>query len=189
MLADLLKPFAFLGIRHPNRAPLFVCWVLPFIVSILFSLAALLLGLNVDVFGANGMISRVLGFVQNLPGFYVAALAAIATFSNEDMNKYMPGVPPTMNVVHNGKPTKVGLTRRRFLSSMFAYLTALCICITLVSITALAVADPLKQLIAANAYLPIKIFFALIFLASLLQMICVTMWGLFYLGERIHTPD
>jgi hypothetical protein len=189
MLADLLKPFAFLGIRHPTRAPIFVCWVLPFFVSILFSLAALALGLNVDVFGANGMISRVLGFVQNLPGFYVAALAAIATFSNEDMNKYMPGVPPTMKVLHNGKPTTVGLTRRRFLSSMFAYLTALCICLTLASIAALAVADPLKQLLAVNTYLPIKVLFSLIFLTFLLQMICVTMWGLFYLGERIHTPD
>lgn len=189
MLADLLRPFGFLRITHSTRAPLFVNWIFPFAASLLLLLAALVLRLNVDVFGANGLVSRVLGFVQNLPGFYVAALAAIATFSNRDINKVMPGVPPVMNIVHNGAPTKIELTRRRFLSSMFAYLTALCICITLASIAALAIADPLKLLLATAIYLPAKICFSLIFVMFLMQMICVTLWGLYYLGERIHTPD
>lgn len=101
----------------------------------------------------------------------------------------MPGVPPTLKVTYNNSQTTVQLTRRRFLSSMFAYLTALCVLITVSSITALAVADPLKQALPVVFHLPARLTFSVIYVTFIVQMISITMWGLYYLGERMHTPD
>lgn len=87
MLTELLKPFAFLTIQHPSGRHQTVFWRLPLCSALLFVGLLTIARFNVDVFGANGAINRVLGFVQNLPGFYIAALAAIATFNSADMLK------------------------------------------------------------------------------------------------------
>lgn len=166
-----------------------VNWVAPLLI------AAIAIGIGssakdpIDVFGTNGMLSRLLGFAQSLPGFYIAALAAIATFNNRDMLRLMPGTPPVGTVVYNGYPERVPMTRRRFLSSMFAYLTALSIGLTLLAIALLTIAEPAKSLLPA-AWLPFaKAGVTYVFMVLLCQMVTITLWGLYYLGDRLHTPD
>jgi hypothetical protein len=144
---------------------------------------------RIDLFSANGLISRLLGFLQSLPGFYIAALAAISTFNNPDMLKPMPGETPTMRVLYGGGLEVVRLTRRRFLSAMFAYLTALSIFLTLAAMIGLAMAQPLKEMIQPALQEIIRSAFSFVFFIFLSQLVLVTLWGLFYLGERIHTPD
>ncbi|PAT43795.1 hypothetical protein CK621_02875 [Vandammella animalimorsus] len=79
----------------------------------------------------------------------------------------------------------VELTRRRFLTSMFAFLTALSFVFNLCAIAALAAAPVVEA--AAPAW------FARVgaagFLFLMAQMTCITFWGLYYLGERVLTPD
>lgn len=189
MFTAIIRPFAYLTIRHPSHLPLWVNWGLPACVSVLMVGGVWLAGMQVDVFGSNGVVSRLLGFLQSLPGFYIAALAAIATFNNPEMLKVMPGTPPTMSIEYNGRMAKVPLTRRRFLSSMFAFLTASSVVLTLVSIASLSMADQLKAILPALSHGAMKAVFSLVFFTLVGQMISVTMWGLCYLGERIHTPD
>lgn len=145
--------------------------------------------ININVYGETGVISRILGFVQSLAGFYIAALAAIATFNNPDMDKPMPGETPTMRIYYNSTMSVVKVTRRRFLSAMFAYLTACSLILTLVSIAALSVAPSLVTVLPHSLLIPLKGTFTFLYLMALAQMTCVTLWGLYYLGERIHTPD
>jgi hypothetical protein len=189
MLRELLRPFSYLTIRHTTRMPLWVNWIVPVGLSFIAVLLPLSFSLSVNLFGDNGLVARVLGFVQSLAGFYVAALAAIATFNNPDMDKLMPGKPPTMEVSYNGSMSTVQVTRRRFLSCMFAYLTGCSVLLTLISVTALAIAPPVAIAIPEFLVGPAKLVFISLFIFLLTQMICVTFWGLFYLGERIHTPD
>lgn len=189
MLLQLLRPFSYLTIDHPSALPKWINWGLPACFSFVLVCTAAALKLNVDVFGPNGLTARVLSFVQSLPGFYLAALAAIATFNNADMLKAMPGVPPTMNVLYNGSPTRINLNRRRFLSAMFAFLTASSVTMTMISIAALAVAEPVRSMIDPVFYPWVKAGFVFVFLTINAQMVSITMWGLYYLGERLHTPD
>ncbi|ALT79063.1 hypothetical protein AT984_19585 [Paucibacter sp. KCTC 42545] len=147
---------------------------------------------RVDLFGASGVINKVLGFIQSLPGFYLAALAAVATFNNPDMDRLMPGTPPTARILYNGKLITVELTRRRMLCIMFAYLTVLSFVLTMSSIAAMTFAEDIKAAIQENSPLLIrwiKAAFTSIYFGALFQMLTITMWGLFYLGERMHTPD
>lgn len=167
-------------------------WWMPVIASALLIGIACLFDKPIDVLSSSGAISKILGFIQNLPGFYLAALAAVATFNNPDMDKLMSGIPPTAKILHNGALTTVQLTRRRMLCIMFAYLTTLSFGLTLAAITSMTFADGIK--VAVTAIFPalaplLKGAFALVYLTALLQMLMITLWGLFYLGERIHTPD
>jgi hypothetical protein len=46
---------------------------------------------------------HILGFVQVLPGFYIAALAAIATFNKTDIDKIMAAPAPKIDIFIHGK--------------------------------------------------------------------------------------
>lgn len=189
MLLELARPFSYLSIRHGSKAPLWINAGFPLLVAVVIVLVVWAVGFKIDVFGTNGMVSRVQGFAQGLPGFYIAALAAIATFSNPDMDRAMPGESPKMAVMYNGGEVIVKVTRRRFLSVMFSYLTACSLMLTMLSVAALSLAEPLTLVLPQRFFGPFKAIFCTVYLFLIAQLIFVTLWGLFYLGERIHTPD
>lgn len=187
-MLDLIRPFAFLTIRHPSRLPLWVNWLLPLLAT-LVALAVLgWLGSAVNVFAKDGLLERCLSFTQTLAGFYIAALAAVSSFNSPHLDRVMPPPAPTMYVKYHGSMQKVQATRRRFLTSMFAYLTALSFVFSIVAIAGVVLAPALKE--AWQGAVPVLHWLVLfVFLFALFQMTCVTFWGLFYLGERMLTPD
>ena len=187
-MLDLLRPFSFLTVKHPSRLPLWVNWLLPILLTALAVLGLWLLKSPVNIFGVQGLIERVLGFVQTLAGFYIAALAAVSSFNSPHLDRAMPDPAPTMYIKYNGVLQSVAATRRRFLTSMFAYLTALSIILSLLAMAVLVLAPALKQT-WPSVVVPLHWIGLFCFLFALFQMICVTFWGLFYLGERMLTPD
>lgn len=136
-------------------------------------------------------MSLVLGYVQNLPGFYIAALAAIATFPRVEIDQILAGnpSPKIVNVDVQGNETVIELTRRRFLCLMFAFLTAECIVLTVLSALGLTVAAPLRGAIPDWAYLPLFAVATFSYFMLFFQLIVATFWGIFYLGERIHQSN
>jgi len=132
--------------------------------------------------GNTGLISQITDFVANLPGFFIAALAAVATFNRLDIDETMDN-PPEIEVIHHGNPLMVKMTRRRFLCVLFSYLTAVSIFLVLATRFGLAISAP-------QGY---EIIFSWIgvsgFIFILSQMITATFLGLYYLGERLHTPQ
>ncbi len=189
MTAMLLRPFLYLRVTHSSSTLPWTNWWLPGLISAGLVAVAVLGAPDLNVFHPGGVFDRLLGFVQNLPGFFIAALAAVATFGRPDLDRLMPGTPPTVSVLYHGEPKIVELTRRRFLSLIFSYLTALNIVITLALIIGLPMAERVRPLVPehwlglcrAVAGFPILFFTA--------QMLTITFWGLYYLGERMHTPD
>lgn len=184
----LLRPFSFLAIRHPSRLPIWVNWVLPLVATGVFLCTFQRLGVGVNMFGTQGLLDRLLAFVQTLAGFYIAALAAVSSFNSPHLDREMPAPAPTMCIAYNGGMQRVALTRRRFLTSMFAYLTSLSFLFSLVAIVTLVLAPVLKQSFP-DAIRVLHWFGSGVFFMALFQMTCVTFWGLFYLGERMITPD
>jgi hypothetical protein len=184
----LLRPFSFLAIRHPSNLPMWVNWVLPFTATGVSLLFLHWLGPDVNVFGSQGLLDRLLAFVQTLAGFYIAALAAVSSFNSPHLDREMPAPAPTMYIMYNERMQLVPATRRRFLASMFAYLTSLSFLFSLAAIATTVLAPVFKQTWPHTvSYL--HCVGAGFFLMALFQMTCVTFWGLFYLGERMITPD
>lgn len=186
MLTFLLRPFAYWKIDHGEKRH--VDWTIPLFFALLTTLAVEAAGWRgqVDIYGTSGLINRVLGFVQNLPGFYIAALAAIATFNKTDIDRYMPEPAPMLDVQIQGRTVAIKLTRRRFLCSMFAFLTAQCILLTILAVGGLAVAEPVKALLAPPFHVLARYSFLFLYGMLFWQMVVVTFWGLYYLGEKLH---
>ena len=187
MLGDLFRPFSYLTIRHPSRLPLWVNWLLP--VGGAGVVIAVLGSMWQSIPLEQGFVARLLAFVQTLVGFYIAALAAVASFNSRHLDRVMPSPPPTMRVKYNGALQTVPLTRRRFLCAMFAYLTALSFLFSLAAITVLSLAPSMTAIAAVTMTFALKPAVLALFLLAAFQMTSITFWGLFYLGERMLTPD
>lgn len=184
----LLRPFSFLTIRHASLLPMWVNLVLPLAAAVISLFSLSWLGADVNMFGSQGLLDRLLAFVQTLAGFYIAALAAVSSFNSPHLDRTMPTPAPTMYIMYNGSKQLVPLTRRRFLTSMFAYLTSLSFLFSLAAIATLVLAPVLKQA-WPSAVSCLHWIGSGFFLLALFQMTTVTFWGLFYLGERMITPD
>jgi hypothetical protein len=186
MLSQLLKPLAYLCIVHADKRK--VDWYFPLLLSVV-SLLILESSLSEQyMWKAGGLISMTLGFVQSLPGFYIAALAAVATFGKEGIDSYLPEPMPYINTNVLGETVKSYLTRRTFLCMLFAFLTYESIVLVVLSIACILIGAESHTLILAGfdlswyANLAVKFIYLLI----LFQMIIATFWGLFYLGYKIH---
>jgi hypothetical protein len=166
-----------------------VNWALPFAGALATAGALTLYGESVNTFGAQGLLDRLLSFVQTLVGFYIAALAAVASFNSPHLDKEMPPPSPTMRVKYNGVLQEVSATRRRFLSAMFAYLTALSFLFSLLAIGILASAGTAAVVLPTEIASWLKPLTTFVIMFGVFQMTSITFWGLFYLGERMLTPD
>lgn len=186
MMLYLARPFSYLSMRHQSGTPGLINWALPFGAALVFGLGSYALGLDVRLFGDEGLVPLTLGFVQTLTGFYLAALAAMATFDSPSMDKPMPGSAPIMKVIHNGVLTAVEATRRRFLCSMFSYLTAFSFAFTVISILLISVAPSVSAWVSQPLSAYVQAVVATVYFFCIAQMTTITFWGLYYMGERVH---
>lgn len=189
MIRHLLRPFSYLSIEHELKKK--VDWNYPCSLSIISTGLAFWLQqfAHISLYADSGMISKILNFVQVLPGFYIAALAAIATFNRIDIDKIMPSPAPKIGMFIQGNNVVIELTRRRFLCSMFSFLTAESLILIVLAIFSTSFYEPLKKVIDDSWHCSASGIFIMIFLFLFWQMIITTFWGLYYLGERLHQPE
>lgn len=189
MLNHILRPFSYLTIEHPNKWV--VDWIYPLIIASISTLLIFTIrqfGV-VPLYGDSGLIERILGFIQSLPGFFIAALAAIATFNRHDIDRTMPAPAPKLDITIRGKTVAIELTRRRFLCSMFAFLTAENLILIVLGIFSNSFYLPIKEAINTELQMWISGGFLFIFLFMFWQLFITSFWGLFYLGDKLHQPD
>ncbi|MBB4091529.1 hypothetical protein HGG72_23295 [Ochrobactrum pecoris] len=191
---QIRRAFAFGKIKHPDLAP-FLTWV-PLTVGLLLSLGFELLPVR-PKFTGDGSVSRhMLNVFAILPGFYIAALAAVATFNREEMDFEMPNPAPKMVLRTRGVDQEMSLTFRMFLSHMFSYLTALSFVAVFLFMGAELIAPSAKLLIEMlpTAWKRIAIFvvsggYLLLSFWLAAKIVLTTMIGLYFLAERIHRPQ
>lgn len=186
VLSQLARPFCYYLIEQPQKK--IVDWVIPAALALISAVFFTWTAGVVNFFGPGGVVAMTLGLIQSLPGFYIAALAAIATFGRTDIDELMPGNPPPTVKTRSsvGNYNSIALTRRRFLCLLFAFLTVECLLIAMAFILTVSFAAPLAKLFSPAIYLSIR--FVTLFVLSLFlaQMLTATLWGLYYLGDRIH---
>lgn len=141
-----------------------------------------LFDLKISLFEENGLLVQVNTLIGPLTGFYVAGLAAIATFQNGPLDNIMKGSPPELKQIRGGKEFIEKLTRRRFLAIVFGYLVFLSFSLFLAGIFAVSLlADPADGETSA-----VRLIFLSIYSFGLTSLIMVTLLSLHYLIDRIH---
>lgn len=190
LIYQLFRPLTgYLSIQHPTKP--YVDWVIPGLLSVVATAIAFAVRGKINFYGSGGFVSLALGYIQNLPGFYIAALAAIATFPRVEIDQIISGNPPPRieNTDSQGNRNTIDLTRRRFLCLMFAFLTAECIVLTVCSFLGLSVAAAIRVVVQEWAHITLFIIATFFYFLLFFQLIVATFWGIFYLGEKIHQAN
>ena len=182
----LIRPLDYLRIKHEQKTKYDI--YIPATLTILSIFIYILLPVKPNTFGSGSITNIIGGLLQLLSGFYIASLAAIATFNKQGMDSVMPGVAPTLETLHRGSLENIKLTRRRFLCLMFGFLAF--------SSIALYLFGGLAEILSSNYGLlsgQVKIYIKYIFLSVYFfvfyNIMTTTCLGLYYMSDRIHRGD
>jgi hypothetical protein len=160
--------------------------VLPLLMSVIMIVILSTLPATVPIVTDGGVIPAVTGLLQILTGFYIGSLAAVSTFDRPSMDEPMQGNPPTLQVTRRGQRTEEQLSRRRFLSLLFGYLSFLSLILYIVGAMAEAIASNVR-LLAPVDWMPALgwvLFGGYLVVAN--NLVVTTLLGLYYMTDRIH---
>ncbi|WP_338591360.1 hypothetical protein VXM60_02265 [Shewanella khirikhana] len=175
MFDKLFKPLHYIAISHHEKR-----WFdlyIPALLSALICLILYFLPTPVVLVGKDSLIAVVNGILQILSGFYIASMAAVATFNKEGMDEVMNGHPPTIK----GE----ALTRRSFLTYLFGYLAFMSILMYFVG-GFLQLAG--KSITQISLDLPeiIKYLLVWLYMLAISNILTTTVLGMHFLIDRVH---
>ena len=178
----VLTPLAYLRIKRHGK------WTeelaLPLFLSAITVAAVYALGEKFSVYGTPGLINSLTSYFQLLSGFFITALAAIATFNRQGLDDPMLGDPPTLIHAKDYQPEM--LSRRRFLCFLFGYL-AFGSLVIYFSGTIITLAAPVLHASFNETIRPfIKWGVLLGFTFLSFNILLTSLLGLYYLTDRLH---
>lgn len=180
----LLKPLSYLLIENDHLKWSKVRF--PGLMALGFVLIFFVASPHVDVFGQGGLVAAINGAIGPLIGFYIAALAAVATFENKSLDKKFTGQPVTINLHISGKEWQEELTRRRFLSLLFGYCSFMSIVLFVFGVSAQIFHTGVKVFLPVHLHVLIVGAFVAIYMFAFFNVLATTFLGLFYLADRLH---
>lgn len=184
----LFSPLNYLLIKHEEKGK--YDYGIPFAVSVCVTIAYHFYADRIPLISNNGLVLQVNGLLQVLIGFYIAALAAVSTFSSPSIDEIMAGDPPTLVEKFRGKKVKVQLTRRRFVCYLFGYLALVSFMLFCIGMISILVGKPfyfwLSTLMTPDIIVWIKTMFVAAYVFLLMNIIITTLLGLYFLAIRFH---
>ncbi|MCO7227565.1 hypothetical protein [Pleionea sp. CnH1-48] len=173
VLNKLFKPLHYAKIKHTEK--LWYDFVLPILSASVLSIVIYMMP-SISLLSKDGLVSLINGMLQILSGFYIASMAAVATFQRDGMDELMEGVPPKLN--------GDSLTRRVFLTYLFGYLAFMSISFYFIGGFAKLAAKSIEPLFV---YVPwLKEFFLLIYLFFVFNILFTTVLGMHFMIDKIH---
>jgi hypothetical protein len=187
---QLLTPMRYLRIRQGIslfKSKAVYDWVLPMLISI----PATYIGYkySIGIFSEKGVIGGFQKLLEILVPFYIAALAAVATFARDGLDEPLKGHAATVSIRHsNGMWVEHVLTRRQFICYLFGYLAFLSL-VLFVGILFLNLVSQKSGLLAHELFGEqlqyAKIAAIYIFMVPIWQMIVITLLGVYFMSERL----
>lgn len=178
VLFQLFTPLKYLRIRAEGVDKIVVDWILPVALAGITTYAWLRWPSVVRLSGTGSVMDGIGGFMQVLVGFYVAALAAVATFPGSSLEEN----------VNRMTLIKKPLKRRLFLSYLFGYLALLSL-ILFIGMLFKEVPVALVNLLNDHVILAIKFALHFVYQFVFWQMVVITLLGLHFLIDRINRSD
>lgn len=179
VINQLLTPARYLRIKSETHEKLVIDYVLPAFMALVTTAAW---GWRPDLLsmgGPSGIVTGVSSLIQVLVGFYVATLAAVATFPTSSLDE------DTNRITFEGRPLK----RRRFLAYLFGYLALLSLCLFVALLFRPLIHGLLGQIDHVLFQKMLRLTFVFIYQFVFWQMVFITLLGLYYLTDRIHRSN
>ena len=131
------------------------------------------------MYGDDGLIRSINQLLSILVAFYIASLAAIATFKNDVLDSKFAGEPVKLTVKRSGKKETEELTRRKFLCCLFAYCAFVAMAVFCVGELAILLKNNVKAVIQNDLILEIlKLGFLFCYAFALSNLLSTTLLGL-----------
>lgn len=175
MFDKLFKPLHYIAINHHEKR--WFDFYIPAILSAIICLILYCLPTPVVLVGKDSLISVVNGILQILSGFYIASMAAVATFNKDGMDDVMTGTPPTLK----GE----ALTRRNFLTYLFGYLAFMSILMYFIGGFLQLAGKSIIQ-ISADIHEIIKYVLVWLYMLMISNILTTTVLGMHFLIDRVH---
>lgn len=186
-LRRLLTPLSYLRIKRQDKAmdELVIPGVLTaIVVGVLYLFSG-----KISIFSEKGVISVIVSYLQIVSGFYIASLAAVATFNKDSMDKTMPGIPVVLPSRRKRRGKPEALSRRRFLCFLFGYLSFISLILYFLGSASILLAPQLKPLMSDFWLQLVKWPAVTAFTFATCNMMITTLLGLYYMTDRIHRKD
>ena len=180
----ILKPLSYLLIEHERLK--WFNFTLPGLLTIGFVAVFIFLSPHVNILGEGGLVESINGSIGFLIGFYIAALAAVATFENKNLDKKIAGEPAKLTYYQAEKFWQEELTRRKFLSFLFGYCSFMSIVLFVAGVFAQIFHTGFKILIPLQFHMPLTALFIASYMFIFFNLAITTFLGLFYLTDRLH---
>ena len=177
--------FSFLRLRSADI--FWYQWIYPTVLFVIVLVGFHWVGRVWFSYDTAKLIADINSLMGILVGFYIAALAAVSSFTNENLDQVMKGRAPTLTTVRQGQEIKETLTRRRFLSVLFGYCAMLSILVYIFGVLSVHVSldagsaawiQDMASVLAAAGWAAYTWMIA--------SLLVVTLLGLHYLVERMH---
>lgn len=180
-----LRTLNYLRISHEYSVSFNV--VFPSVLTSLIMLLLLFLGNDPNVYGKDGMLGGIASLLAILTPFYIASLAAVATFQGTGAfdEKFSMAKPVELKILERGQWKVLHLTTRHFLSMLFGYCSMASLTLFLFTILAPIVAGKLSVLFGDFSDCVGWIGLAA-FLFVFSHMLTTTILGMYFLSDRIH---
>ena len=192
MMELILKPLAYLSIKWAiddlegrNKKPIFD-WFFPIffstIVTFFFYLTLDLNSLNFKIFFESKGFEVLGNFILALPGFLFAALTAVVSFGNTELDITATVNPPINKDGHE-------ISRRRYLSNAFSYLTFLSLALLIATVFINYAYSSNILNFGITYYKWGYLFTSLIYFTFVFQMLFILIITLYYIGDKVHQPS
>lgn len=193
IVRQLSRPFAFNSIQSGELR--YVRFHVPLSITTLLLVIYSLLPKPPDIWGDKHYLDYMMQIVGILPGFYIAALAAGATFANASLDEPMPGLaPPTLVMTRMGQRFTEKLSTRLFICYLFSYLSAASLVLAFGILFAIEINPSVEHIISTHSEIyyvvmaakAVQYVFVLVLTFYAAKLTTVTLHGLYFLAERMH---
>lgn len=178
----LLTPLSWYHLRFDEKR--IYLWYIPIPISIILTIFIFIFPARLNIFGEYGLVHGAAGLLQILAGFYIAALAAVATFDRDGMDEIMSG--KAAEIWDRRKEKWQKLTRRRFLCLILGFLAISSIVVYLMGMMSMIIAPAFRVLSSQISVDIFRILFIFIYSVLFCQILITTAYAFYYLVDRIH---
>lgn len=197
VIRQLLVPCNYIRIRYGSSrisSKVLYDWVLPALLTAATIGLLTLLAIPLEISGHAAATAGLSNLLALLIAFYMAALAAVATFGRTDIDQKLRGGDAILWVLNHKtwKREPKALTYRQFICYLFGYLSflALVLFIALLSFNLLwdrieAVASKYMWGEAISSCAETGLF--VLFVFGFWQLFIASLVGIYFLTDRIHT--
>jgi hypothetical protein len=196
-IRQLLVPFNYLRIRYGSSkfgSKFLYDWGFPGFLTAVTIGCCTLLRIPLEVSGNATATASLSNLLALLIAFYMAALAAVATFGRQDIDQLLRGGGAVLLVLNHKtmKREPKDLSYRQFICFLFGYLSVLAL-ILFLALMCFNMVWPKIEVLASGFTgwreslpgLEATLFVA--FVLGFWQMLVISMLGIYFLTDRVHT--